>query len=79
MPYVANLEALLIAPKEAARREGAHVETIYRRLREGVYKARRVGGAWRIYTDEDGMPQLAATGQQAQPPVRTRHGHGASR
>ena len=61
MPYVANLEALLIAPKEAARREGVHVDTIYRRLRAGVYKARRAGSwaAWRVYTDEDGMPALA--------------------
>jgi hypothetical protein len=48
----------LITPKEAAARERVHVETIYRRLRRGIYKTRHAVKGWWIYVDAEGFPLL---------------------
>lgn len=59
MPYApAELQGLYITVKEAATREGVHAETLYRRVRAGLYQTRKVGNTWRVRVDADGMPEL---------------------
>ena len=55
---------MLITPHEAASRLGVHVRTVWRLLNTGRLVGVRLGRAWRVRVDDEGLP---VTG----PPRRT--------